>query len=164
MTKGTVLSLCDRTCRAALPWAEAGFRCICVDIEAGESPHPNIETVRADLRWWLPPRETYVFAMAWPPCTHFAVSGARWFADKGISALIEGLELVERCRSILEWIGCPWLLENPVGTLGSYWRQPDYAFNPNEFAGYLDDPSSEAYTKKTCLWTGGAFVCRRVSP
>lgn len=152
-----VLSLCDRSCRAVMPWAEAGYKCICVDVEAGDSPHPNIETVRADLRWWLPPRGEYAFAMAWPPCTHLAVSGARWFADKGLSALVEGLELVERCRAICDWLGCPWMLENPVGVLGSYWRAPDYTFNPNEFAGYLDEPDDEAYTKKTCLWVGGGL-------
>lgn len=160
----SVLSLADRSCEAALPWARSGYRCVCVDIEAGESPHENIETVRADLRWWLPPRREWCFAMAWPPCTNLAVSGARWFAEKGLPGLIAGLELVERCRAILEWLGCPWLLENPVGTLSTYWRKPDHTFNPCDFAGYLDDPVSDAYTKKTCLWTGGGFVMPESKP
>lgn len=95
--------------------------------------------------------------LAWPPCTHLAVSGARWFKEKGLEALAEALPLVVRCRKIAEWSGAPWLLENPVGTLSTYWREPDHKFNPNEYAGYLSEPGVDAYTKKTCLWTGGGF-------
>lgn len=49
------------------------------------------------------------------------------------------------------------MLENPVSTISSYWRKPDFSFNPCDYAGYLDHPEDEAYTKKTCLWTGGGF-------
>ena len=48
--------------------------------------------------------EDYAIAFAFPPCTHFAVSGARWFREKGLPALIEGLTLVEACRRILDWL------------------------------------------------------------
>jgi hypothetical protein len=42
------------------------------------------------------------------------------------------------------------MLENPVGMLSSYWRKPDYTFQPWQYG--------DTYTKKTCLWTGGGFV------
>ena len=100
---------------------------------------------------------------AFPPCTHLAVSGARWFKTKGLGALADALQLVERCRIIAEISGAPWMLENPVSTLSTYWRKPDVTFDPCDFGGYLD-PTGDAYTKKTCLWTGGGFVMPEPKP
>lgn len=163
---GIVLSLCDRTCAAAMPWAKAGFHCICVDVQAGPSPHPNIETVREDVHWYLPPRTAYAFAMAFSPCTHLAVSGARWFKQKGLRAFADGGLLFERTRQIVEWTGAPYFNENPIGVLSTYHRKPDHIVHPWEFAGYADDPDAENTTKATCLWTGGGFVLpeRRPAP
>lgn len=163
-----MLSLCDRTTVMVQPWAAAGYECVCVDLqhEPGEAREGNVVRVGVDLRTWLPPRADYAIVFAFPPCTHLAVSGARWFKAKGLRGLIEGLELVERCREIAEWSEAPWMLENPVSTISSYWRKPDAAFHPCDFAGYLDD-ARDAYNKKTCLWTGGGFVMpepRRLEP
>ena len=91
------------------------------------------------------------------------MSGAAWFRDKGISGLSDGIALVEASRRICEWAEAPWMLENPVGTLSSYWRKPDYIFNPCDYGGYLDPPS-DAYTKKTCLWTGNGFIMPKKKP
>ena len=33
-----------------------------------------------------------------------------------------------------------------------------HRFDPCAYAGYLADPGAEAYTKRTCLWTGGGFI------
>lgn len=157
-TRPVVLSLCDRTGNVLKPWARSGqYRCIAVDncresarIEGG------IEYVAADVLRYLPPRAEYAFTCAFPPCTHLAVSGARWFTDKGLAALAGSLEIVERCREILEWTGAPWFLENPVSTLATYWRRPDYTFNPCDFGGYPGG-SGDGYTKRTCLWVGEMF-------
>lgn len=48
------------------------------------------------------------------------------------------------------------MLENPVSTLSTYWRKPDFYFHPYEFTGYTGD-AEDNYTKKTCLWTGAGF-------
>ena len=160
-----VLSLCDRTGNMVRPWLEAGYECWIVDVQhpPGVQVHNNddtgnLVTVGADVTTWLPPRRDYAFVAAFPPCTDLAVSGARWYKDKGLAALARAAELVERCRLICEWSGAPWMLENPVGTLSTYWRQPDHKFDPHEYAQLADDPDAEAYTKRTCLWTGGGFV------
>src|SRR5687767_9567760 len=125
MIKDIVLSLCDRTGIMLEPWAQAGYECIAVDIQhaAGERNAGKITWIGADIRHWLPPKTEYAAVFAFPPCTHLAVSGARWFKSKGLRALSEGLELVDRCRSICEWSGAPWMLENPVSTLATYWRE-----------------------------------------
>lgn len=164
---GLVLSLCDRTTTILRPWRDAGFDCMAVDIQhpRGESTAGDgVVLVGADVRRWLPPRRDYAAVFAFPPCTHLAVSGARWFRDKGLGALAEALELVEACRRICEWSGAPWMLENPVSTLSTYWRKPDAVVHPWHFAAHLDDPEAENTTKATCLWTGGGFVLPEPAP
>jgi hypothetical protein len=147
----TVISCFDYSTNMILPWAEAGYTCYCVDIQhpAGSSKEGNIIKVGADMLSWMPPRGEIAFAAFFPPCTHVAVSGARWFKDKGIGALIQTLKLFEVSVKLAEWTGAPYLIENPVSTISTYWRKPDYMFDPCDYG--------EPYTKKTCLWTGGGF-------
>jgi hypothetical protein len=155
---GIILSLCDRTGVMVQPWLEAGYECWIVDTrhEPGEHRDGNLVKVGGDIRGWIPPRTAYEACFAFPPCTDLANSGARWFSEKGVGALAGALELVDRCRIICEWTDAPWMLENPVGQLSTYWRKPDFTFDPCDYAGLSDE--SEAYTKKTCLWTGNGFV------
>jgi hypothetical protein len=162
VSKGCVLSLCDFTGNMVRPWAEAGYACYCVDTRHGEFDQiaPNIRGIGQDVREFNAHRYGFppvAIAFAFPPCTHLAASGARWWKEKGLLPLIEGLTLVERCREILESLGCPWMLENPVGRLATCWREPDASFDPYEYGGYLD-PEGDHYTKRTCLWFGGGFV------
>lgn len=160
----------DYTCNMAEPWANAGYKCYCIDIQhpPGETVTGNIVRVGIDIAKWLPPRnERFVFGAYFPPCTDLAVSGARWFRDKGINALYNAVgNFVVSCK-LAEYLECPYLIENPVSTISTYWRKPDYSFDPCDYAGYLNDPSPDAYTKKTCLWTGYGFIMpaiKRVEP
>ncbi|HEY6360734.1 MAG TPA: hypothetical protein VIX63_06495, partial [Vicinamibacterales bacterium] len=66
-------------------------------------------------------------------------------------ALIEALELVEACRNLCENSGAPWMLENPIGSLSTYWREPDFTFQPWEYT----TPKEQ---KRTCIWAGNNFV------
>ena len=153
-----VLSLCDRTGVMVRPWLAAGYECWIVDQQHSDGVvrDGNLVRVGADVSTWLPPRGDYRIAFAFPPCTHLAVSGARWYKDKGLAALVDALRLVEACRERLEWTGAPWMLENPVGTLSTYWREPDHSFDPFEFGGYLPD-GGDGYTKRTCIWHSADF-------
>jgi hypothetical protein len=74
--------------------------------------------------------------------------------------LRDALETFEASRQAVAWSGAPGFVENPVGVLSSipHIGKPDYWFDPSEYAGYLPDPSDEAYTKKTGLWTFNGFV------
>lgn len=147
-----MISCFDESCVMAEPWAEAGFDCYCVDLlhPPGETRDGNIVRVGADMREWMPPRGDIAFAAFFPPCTDVSVSGARWFKDKGLGSLVNALSLFDASVRIAEWCGCPYLIENPVSTVSTYWRKPDHSFDPCDYG----DP----YTKKTCLWTGGGFV------
>lgn len=156
-----VLSLCDFTGNMVRPWANAGFHCICVDLqhqfpETKDAKNNLITYVCADVRNYVPPSENISIVFAFPPCTHLAVSGARWFASKGVEKRTEALNIVNACRRICELSEAPWMIENPVSILSTYWRKPNYIFDPYEYAGYSS--SKEAYTKKTCLWTSDSFI------
>lgn len=141
------------------PWLEAGYDATTYDLQSSELEHPNHLHIKHDVcaaEYSFARVPTIVFAF--PPCTHLASSGARWFKSKGLDAVIEGLQIVNACKRFCEMSGAPWMLENPVGTLSTYWRDPDYTFHPVHYSGYAPDPEVEQYTKKTCLWTGGGFV------
>jgi len=151
-----VLSLFDRTTNVVTYWAEAGYLCYCIDIQhpKGEHREGNIVKVGADVRdifTWLPRRvDEIVIAFAFPPCTHLAVSGARWMKQKGLKALNEAIELFDITVKLFEWLSCPYMIENPVSTISTYWRKPDYIFQPWQYG--------DKFYKKTCLWVGNGFI------
>lgn len=159
-----VVCLYDKTGQMARPWVEAGRIALLVDLQHPSGlreREPGVWTLGCDLRggFQLPaglPSYTHVeFAAAFPPCDHLAVSGARWFKGKGLRALSLAVDLFATAAETLESLGAPYQIENPVSTISTYWRPPDYTFHPWWFAGYCEQDN---YTKKTCLWTGGGFV------
>lgn len=78
--------------------------------------------------------------IAHPPCTHLAVSGARWFKDK-IKEQIEALEFVKKLMNApIEKI----CIENPISIISSKIRKPDQIIQPWQFG--------HGETKATCLW------------
>jgi hypothetical protein len=155
----TVVSLFDYSGEMVKPWAERGHECYCVDIKHSQyHTEGGIHYIPADLRSedpaeLVPDDADVVFAF--PPCTNLAVSGARWFKQKGLEGLSDAIELVEVATKFCSE-DTPYMVENPVSVLSSYWRDPDHIFHPYEYDGYTD--SDERYSKKTCLWTGGGFV------
>jgi site-specific DNA-cytosine methylase len=78
--------------------------------------------------------------IAHPPCTHLAVSGARWFKEKQKEQK-EALEFVKILMDApIEKIA----LENPVSIISSHIRKPDQIIQPWQFG--------HGETKATCLW------------
>ena len=78
--------------------------------------------------------------IAHPPCTHLAVSGARWFKDKKK----EQSEALEFVRGLLDAPVPRIALENPVSVISSRIRKPDQIIQPWQFG--------HGETKATCLW------------
>lgn len=164
--KDIVVCLYDKTGVLGLPWANAGFRVMRFDLYGVEEevriPEPG-ESVsfKADLLHGVPRAlmdpailSRVVFVGAFPPCTHLAVSGARWFKGKGLRALQDSIGMFATAAEFCEASGAPYFIENPVSTISSYWRKPDHTFDPWQYNAL--DPAS-SYTKKTCLWVGGGF-------
>jgi hypothetical protein len=159
--------LCDLTGNMARPWAAAGYECWCVDIqhsirrdrEERVDGRGVIRFVWGDVRSWCPPSSVRPdFVAAFPPCTDVSGSGARDWRRKGHYRLTDALELFTACEVAASWSGAPYCIENPVGALSNHMGAPTHTFHPAEYAGYAKDPAAEAYTKKTCLWTGNGFV------
>lgn len=157
----TVLALYSKTDAIVRPWVDAGFHAVLVDLQHPEGEHTEggITRIGADMLTWVPPlwlaQSSVRFVAAFPPCDHLAVSGARWFAGKGLGKLALSVQLFDRAAFWCEWFGAPYMIENPVSTISTYWRKPDHTFHPHEFTGFCRDDN---YTKKTCLWTGNGFV------
>ena len=156
-----VLSLCDYTGNMVKPWAAAGYKCLCVELQhpmRSDRVEGNITYTWGDVRsWCLPDGFKVVMIFAAPPCTDVAVSGARDFQKKRNILLRDALELFATCEMVATYAAAPYMIENPVGVLSTHMRPPDHLFHPYEFAGY-GGGEGDTYTKKTCLWTGNGFV------
>lgn len=152
-----VISLFDKTGNAVRPWADAGYTCYCYDIQhETQRTEGNITFMPADLMQPLRDAPSGVaFVFAFPPCTHLAVSGARWFKGKGLRALADSVHMFATAAEFAEASGAPYMIENPVSTISTYWRKPDYNFHPWHYTAH--EPQDN-YTKQTCLWTGNGFV------
>jgi len=84
--------------------------------------------------------EGFDIMVAHPPCTHLAVSGARWFKHKQKEQK-EALEFVQRLMDApIPHIA----IENPVSIISSRIRKPEQIIQPWMFG----DP----FQKTTCLW------------
>lgn len=163
--KDTAIFLYEVSGNTAKPWLDAGFDCWIVDIQhpvaydtGGVTQEGRLFKVHADLtKPWLCPvdRNRIAFVAAFPPCDHLAVSGARWFKGKGLRRLQLSISMFATASEFCEWSKAPYMIENPVSTISSYWRKPDHIFNPCDYTGFCEEDN---YTKKTCLWAGGGFV------
>lgn len=161
----TVVSLFDLTGQMVEPWLEAGYQAYIIDTQhppaydtGGVSSEGRLHRVHWDLtKPWLCPvdRNDIAFVAAFPPCDHLAVSGARWFKGKGLRRLALSVEMFATAAEFAEWSGAKYMIENPVTTMSTYWRKPDFIFSPEQFTGYKKEDN---YTKTTCLWTGNGFV------
>jgi hypothetical protein len=115
-----------------------GHNAISCDLLDTELPGPHI---KGDVRTIL--CDGWDLMIAHPPCTHLAVSGARWFENKKQEQK-DALSFVNLLLNApIEKIA----LENPVSIISSHIRKPDQIVQPWMFG----DP----YTKTTCLWLKG---------
>ena len=81
--------------------------------------------------------------IAHPPCTHLAVSGARWFKDKQE----EQSQALDFVRALLDAPIPQIALENPISVISTRIRKPDQIIQPWQFG--------HGETKATCLWLKG---------
>ncbi len=112
-----------------------GHDAMSCDLLPSERPGPHYQgDVRAILG------DGWDMMVAHPPCTHLAVSGARWFVEKK-DEQAEALAFVRLLLAApIERIA----VENPVSIISSQIRRPDQIVQPWMFG--------HGETKTTCLW------------
>ncbi len=116
-----------------------GHNAVSCDLEPSERPGPHIqgdvlEIIDADRD----------LVIAHPPCTHLAVSGARYFAEKRADGRQQAASVF---FMRFAHVRGSFAIENPVGIMSSVWRKPDQIIHPWQFG----HPESKA----TCLWLQG---------
>ena len=105
------------------------------DLLPTESNGPHIQgDVRCELK------KNWDLMIAHPPCTHLAVSGARWFKYKQK----EQLEAINFVQLLFDAPINMIALENPVSIISTKIRKPDQIIQPWQFG--------HGETKAICLW------------
>ena len=187
-----VISLYDYTAEAVRPWAKAGYECFCFDIQHNgteveqvgkglihyrNADLHDLETIEAIYEEFK--GQDVVFGLGFPVCTDLAVSGAAHFKHKAEADpdfQVKAVSYAKWCDALFNMLEVPYMIENPVSVLSTQWRRPDYSFHPFEYGGYIDDADAihpkwseyiapkDAYSKKTCLWTGNGFIMPTKKP
>ena len=109
------------------------WRCDLLPAEDHSAYHYQTDVMKVlDQPWDL--------MIAHPPCTHLAVSGARWFKEKR-------QEQEDALQFVRELMAAPIpriAIENPISVISSKIRKPDQIIQPWQFG--------HGETKATCLW------------
>lgn len=130
-----VLVACEYSGRVRDAFAIRGHDAMSCDLLESETPGKHY---RGDVFDVLD--DGWDLLIAHPPCTHLAVSGARWFKEKA-EGQAAALGFVGRLLTADVPRIC---LENPVSVISSKIRPPDQIIQPWQFG--------HGETKATCLW------------
>lgn len=137
----TVISLFDASGVMSQPWVDAGYNVVTYDLQTGE----DINDFDAETLLERHGNDEVWAIIGQPPCTDFASSGARWWAEKDADGRTEASnELVRQMlRTVELFRPAVWWMENPVGRVQKLNGLPDptLSFDPWHFG----DP----WTKRT---------------
>lgn len=130
-----VLVACEYSGRVRDAFIRAGHEAMSCDLLPTEQDGPHHQGDVLDIIG-----DGWDLMIAHPPCTHLAVSGSRWFADKKA----EQAEALEFVRMLMEAPIPRIAIENPISVISSRIRKPDQIIQPWQFG--------HGETKATCLW------------
>jgi len=130
-----VLIACEYSGAVRDAFIKRGHDAWSCDLLATDSSGPHIQ---GDVLEIL--NQGWDLMIAHPPCTHLAVSGARWFKNKQV----EQKEALDFVRALLNAPINKIALENPISIISTEVRQPDQIVQPWMFGHEM--------TKSTCLW------------
>lgn len=135
-----VLVACEYSGTVRDAFIAKGHDAVSCDILPTDSPGPHIQ---GDVLEVL--NDGWDMMLAFPPCTHLAVSGAAWFEQKRKDGRQqEGIDF------FMAMVNAPMdkiAIENPVGIMNKLYRSPDQVIHPYYFG--------DEARKKTCLWLKG---------
>lgn len=137
-----ILIACEESQTVCKAFREKGHEAFSCDILPCSGGHPEWH-IQGDVLPIL--EQEWDMIIAFPPCTHLAVSGAAWFAQKiadgrqqqGVGFFMAIADA--KCEKIA--------IENPVGIMSNKYRKPDQIIHPWQF-GHPEK-------KTTCLWLKG---------
>lgn len=133
-----VLVACEFSGTVRDAFIKLGHDAVSCDLLPTEKKGPHIQ---GDVLEIL--NDGWDLMIAHPPCTHLAVSGARWFKEKR-------KEQREAISFFLKLANSPIpkiCVENPISIMSTQYRKPDQIIQPWQFG--------HGETKATCLWLKG---------
>lgn len=134
-----VLVACEFSGRVRDAFARQGHDAWSCDLLPSETEGQHIVGDAIERLTWT----HWDMLIAFPPCTHLAVSGARWFDRKRD-------EQWEAMKFFIRFVEAPInriAIENPIGIMSTHYRKPDQIVQPWQFG--------HGETKATCLWLHG---------
>lgn len=132
-----VLIACEFSGAVRDAFRERGHYAVSCDLMPAEAGGPHYQ---GDVRDLIANWRGWDLLIAHPPCTHLAVSGARWFKDKA-EEQAHALDFVRYLMAAPIPRIC---IENPVSVISSRIRKPDQSIQPWQFG--------HGEVKRTCLW------------
>ena len=137
-----VLLACEESQTVCKEFRKLGHEAYSCDVLPCSGGHPEWHIQKSVLPLL---KENWDMIIAFPPCTHLAVSGARHFEQKRKDGRQQqGIDF------FMEFVNCDCpkiAIENPVGIMSSVWRKPNQIIQPYEYG--------DKFSKKTCLWLKG---------
>ena len=142
---GRVLVACEYSGTVRDAFIAQGHDAMSCDLLPTESPGPHHQGSVLDVLG-----DGWDLMVAFPPCTHLASSGARWFAAKRADGRQQhGIDFfMAIANASIPRIA----IENPVGIMSTQWRKPDQIIQPWQYG--------HGETKATCLWLKGLPTLR----
>jgi hypothetical protein len=135
-----ILIGCEESQAVTIEFRKLGFSAFSCDIQECSGGHPEWH-IKGDVLEQL--NKEWDLIIGFPPCTHLAVSGMRWFKE-GVKPGYLKKDAADFFMSFVN-SNCKYLaIENPVCIMSSIYRKPNQIINPYQFG--------HAEQKKTCLW------------
>lgn len=133
-----ILIACEESDEVRGRFEQMGFDAWSCDLQ--ENRNPNAKHYKGNVFDII--NDNWDAMIAFPPCTHLAVSGAAWFEQKRKDGRQQqGIDFfLAIANANIKHIA----IENPVGIMSKHFRKPDQIIQPY----YFGDEAS----KKTCLW------------
>lgn len=132
-----ILVACEYSGRVRDAFRDRGHDAVSCDLLPTDAPGPHYQGDVSDIL-----DDGWDMMIAFPPCTHLAVSGARWFKEKRADGRQQAA--LDFVRLLLDAKIDKIAIENPVSIISSHIRKPDQTIQPWQFG--------HGETKRTCLW------------
>lgn len=134
-----ILVACEESQAVTIEFRKLGFNAFSCDIIDSSGGYPEWH-IKDDVLKVI--NDSWDVMIAFPPCTHLAVSGAAWFKEKQKDGRQQqGIDFfMSMVNAPINHIA----IENPISIMSSKYRKPDQIIQPWQYG--------HGETKATCLW------------